>query len=306
MTKKEILHNGRISNAAQVLGIKRYTLNGGAENGLRVIECTNGALRFLINESKALDIMQIFYKGENISFVSKNGFTQRETPFLNRFEGGALYTCGLDAVGDVEGKEPHGGFHNIPANVLRAECGDKGITVEAETRYSEIGGQNLVMRRTIFSAYNSGTIEITDVLTNEGTKAEDYCLLYHSNIGYPLLVEGGKVIADTETVIPRDDAAKKKISVWDTMEAPKDNEIETCYYLQPADRTVYYFNPKSGRKFTLKYGENLDKFLLWKSNASGDYAMGLEPCTTELDGGFKYSKITAGESKTFNLSYTIE
>ena len=98
MRKNEILKNGRINNAAQVFGVRRYTVNGGAENGLRVIECVNGNLRFLLNESKALDIMQIFYKGQNVSFISKNGFSARETEFLNRFEGGALYTCGLDAV----------------------------------------------------------------------------------------------------------------------------------------------------------------------------------------------------------------
>lgn len=306
MDRKNILNNGRINNAMQVFGIKRYTLNGGAENGLRVIDCTNGTLRFLLNESKALDIMQIFYKGENISFVSKNGFTNREIPFLNRFEGGALYTCGLDSVGGVEGKEIHGSLHNIPANVLRAECGDKGITVEAETRFSALFGQNLLLRRKIFSAYDSGTVELTDVLINEGTKTEDYCLLYHSNLGYPLLAEGGKIIADTESVVPRDDVAKKKLAIWDTVETPKDNEQEACYYLEPVDRTVYYFNPKSGRKFTLKYGENLDKFILWKSNASGDYALGLEPSTTELDGGFQYKQLAAGESKTFSISYTIE
>lgn len=306
MNKNDILKNKRINNAVQVFGIKRYTLSGGAEDGLRVIECTNGALRFLLNESKALDIMQIFYKGENISFVSKNGFTKREIPFLNRFEGGALYTCGLDAVGGVEGKEIHGSLHNIPANVLRAECGDKGITVEAEMRFSALFNQNLVLRRKIFSAYDSGKIELTDVLTNEGTKTEEYCLLYHSNLGFPLLVEGGKIIAETETVTPRDDVAKSKLAAWDTVEAPKDNEPESCYYLSPADRTVYYFNPKSGRKFTLKYGENLDKFILWKSNASGDYALGLEPSTTELDQNFTYKKIAAGESKTFCVSYAIE
>lgn len=306
MNKTDIMKNGRINNAAQVFGIKRYTLNGGAEDGLRVIECTNGALRFLLNESKALDIMQIFYKGENISFVSKNGFTKRELPFLNRFEGGALYTCGLDAVGGVEGKEIHGSLHNIPANVLRAECGDKGITVEAEMRHSALFNQNLVLRRKIFSAYEGGTIELTDVLTNEGTKAEEYCLLYHSNLGYPLLVEGGKIIAETASVTPRDDVAKKKLVAWDTVEAPKANEPEACYYLSPADRTVYYFNPKSGRKFTLKYGESLDKFILWKSNASGDYALGLEPSTTELDQNFAYKKIATGESKTFCVSYAIE
>lgn len=307
MIKSEILKNGMINNAAQVIGVKRYVLMGGTENGLRVIECTNGKLRFLLNESKALDIMQLFYDGQNMSFVSKNGFTARETDFLNRFEGGALYTCGLEAIGDVYGKPMHGSFHNIPATVVRAECAEEGIIVEAEIRYSALFGQNLVMRRKIFSAYDSGKIEIHDVLTNYGTKAEDYCILYHVNLGYPLLTEGGKVFTETEKVVPRTEYAEKKLNVWNTMERPVDNEEETCYYLRPSCNTVYYSNPYSGRKFTLHYyGKELDKFIVWKSMASGDYALGLEPSTTELDENFAYKKIDAGESKSFDLTFTIE
>lgn len=306
MKKSDILKNGRINNSLQVFGIRRYTIEGGAENGLRVIECTNGKLRFLLNASKALDIMQICYEGKNMSFISKNGYTAREIPFLNRFEGGALYTCGLDVCGRKEGMDLHGSFHNIPANVLRAECAEDGIVVEAEMRYSALFGQNLVMRRKIFSPYDSGKIELTDTLINEGTKAQDYCLLYHTNLGYPLLNEGGKVIVDTESITPVGDYAKSKISIWDTIEPPENNVDETCYYLKPVDRTAVYFNPRSGRKFTMKYGEELNEFVLWKSNASGDYALGLEPATTRLGDELSFKSIGAGESKIFVLSLTIE
>ena len=306
MNKKDILENGKINNALQTFGIRRYTLNGGAEDGLRVIDCTNGKLRFLLNESKALDIMQIYYAGENVSFLSKNGFTRRETPFLNRFEGGALYTCGLDVVGGVDGKDMHGSLHNIPATVVRAECGENGITVEGEIRDSALFGQNLVLRRSIFSAYGETAVKITDVLTNEGTKGEDYCLLYHSNLGYPMLTEGGKIQADTESVIPRDENAKKKLAIWDTVEPPVDNEPETCYYLKIKGGAISYINAAAGRKFTVSFSENLDTFILWKSNASGDYALGLEPSTTKLDGDFAYRKLAAGASETFRVSYTID
>lgn len=306
MTKTEILKNGRINEASQVFGVKRYTLQGGAENGLRVIECTNGKLRFLLNESKALDIMQIFYEGQNVSFISKNGFTARETPFGNRFEGGALYTCGLDAVGQVEGKEIHGTLHNIPANVVKCECEEEGICVEAEIRYSALFGQNLVLRRKVFTPYDSGRIEVSDALKNVGRKEEDFCILYHVNLGYPFLTEGGKIFAETKKVMPRTEYAQKKIGVWDTVETPLDNDEETCYYLAPSDNAAYYFNPRTGRKFTLKYCGELDKFILWKSRASGDYALGLEPTTTELDENFRYKKIGVGEVRNFSVAITIE
>ena len=100
------MKENKISNPLQTGYIRRYTLCDGRENGLRVTELDNGTLRVLLNESKGLDIMQVWHKGVNMSFVSKNGFTAGEWPFLNRFEGGMLYTCGLDSIGDREGFEP--------------------------------------------------------------------------------------------------------------------------------------------------------------------------------------------------------
>ena len=93
----------RISNLAQVSSLRRYELTEGKERGLRVIDCDNGRIRFLLNESKALDMMQLFDRGVNVSFISKNGFTARETDFPKRFEGGMLYTVGLDSAGAREG-----------------------------------------------------------------------------------------------------------------------------------------------------------------------------------------------------------
>ena len=134
--------DGRISNFAQIASIRRYEMTEGAERGLRVLDCDNGRLRFLLNESKALDVMQLCHMGQNVSFLSKNAFTAREVPFSGRFEGGMLYTCGLDSVGAREGFELHGSHHNTPARVTRAEVNEKGILIEAEVRETALFGKN--------------------------------------------------------------------------------------------------------------------------------------------------------------------
>ena len=76
--------DGRISNFMQIASLRRYTLTEGRAAGIDVIDCDNGKMRFLINVSKACDIMQLYHEGQNMSFVSKNGFTKREIPFLRR------------------------------------------------------------------------------------------------------------------------------------------------------------------------------------------------------------------------------
>ena len=297
----------RISNFAQVASLRRYTLADGREKGLDVIDCDNGKIRFLINVSKACDLMQLYYKGQNMTFISKNGFTQRELPFAKRFEGGMLYTCGLDSVGEREGFDEHGSIHNTPAEILRAECNEQGIVVEAVIRDTEICGKNLVLRRKITTGIGSNTVAVRDTLTNEAYRDEQYCLLYHVNIGYPMLDEGAKIVADTDTCQPRTEWAAKNIDTAYQMTAPTPNREETCYYLTPRASEVSLVNERIGRTFTVSYsGDTLPHFLAWKSMASGDYAVGLEPCTTKLDGLFEYSTIKAGEIVRFSLDLTID
>ena len=172
--------DGRISNLQQVASLRRYTLTDGVGKGLDVLDCDNGKIRFLLNVSKACDVMQLYHEGQNTSFISKNGFTLREPPFGNRFEGGMLYTCGLDNVGGMrDGNPVHGSLHNIPAEIVRAECNSEGIVVEAIIRDTALFGKNLVLRRRIYSAIGSESLRLEDTLVNEGYRTENYCVLYH-------------------------------------------------------------------------------------------------------------------------------
>lgn len=298
--------DGRISNFAQVASIRRYEMTEGAERGLRVLDCDNGRLRFLLNESKALDVMQLYHMGQNVSFLSKNAFTAREVPFSGRFEGGMLYTCGLDSVGAREGFELHGSHHNTPARVTRAEVNEKGILIEAEVRETALFGKNLLFRRRVFSAVGSETLEITDTLENCGTRAEDYCLLYHVNVGYPMLDEGAELLDDAEEVIPRTPWAAKHLAERRQIGEPVDNEEEMCYFLRLKTPRVTLKNAALGKRFTLEWsGDTLPHFVEWKSMASGDYALGLEPCTTELDERFSYSSIAPGQQVCMRMCLRV-
>ena len=298
--------NGKISNQMQIASLRRYTYTDGRERGISVIDCDNGKIRFLLNVTKALDVMQLFHKGQNVSFLSKNAFTAREVGFLDRFEGGMLYTCGLDSVGGREGYEIHGSLHNTPAEVVLAECDEDGIAVEAIMRSTSLFGQNLVLRRRVTSAIGSDTVTIEDTLTNQGFKTEDYCLLYHVNVGYPMLDEGAEVVADIKSSVPRTEWSANTAADMLTISDSVAGQEESCYFLTLGSPSASLQNKKLGKKFTVSYsGDTLPHFLEWRSMASGDYALGLEPCTTELDGHFKASKIDASESVRFTLSLSV-
>lgn len=298
--------DGRITNLEQIASVRRYTITDGKGAGLRVIDCDNGTIRFLLNESKALDMMQLYYKGQNVSFVSKNAFTAREVDFLSRFEGGMIYTCGLDSVGGREGHELHGNLHNTPAEVFCAECSEKGIVIEARVRVSQLFGENLVLCRKVSAAVGADTVTVEDTLTNEGHKDASYALLYHINVGYPMLDEGAVLRGDIQNAEARNDWAQKNIATYREMSLPTPDGEETCYYLTLGTPSVTLENPKLGRSFTVAYsGDALTHFLEWKSMVSGDYALGLEPTTTRLDDGFATKTLGAGESTSFCVSLSV-
>ncbi len=296
--------NGKISNQKQVSSLMRYTVSDGKEKGLDVIDCTNGKIRVLLNVSKALDIMQLYYEGQNVSFVSKNAYTPENGNFSGRFEGGMLYTCGLDCLGVIEGYEVHGTFHTHRADVYRTECTEDKIIVEGEIANTALFGKNLVMKRKI--TIEDSSVTVSDILENRGFRKEDFCLLYHVNIGYPMLDEGGRIIADVSESIPRTAYATEKRDEQFVITEPLPCQEETCYYLKLNEKKVEYLNERIGKKLTLEFnGEELNNCILWKSMASGDYALGIEPSTSELDERFRYSVIGPGESKNYNIRITL-
>ena len=66
-------------------------------------------------------------------------------------------------------------------------------------------------------------------------------------------------------------------------------------------------SPKCGKAFTLTYsGDTFPHFIEWKSMRCGDYALGLEPCTSLLDDKFAYSRIGRGERKFFRIRMTVD
>lgn len=297
----------KINHFNQVASAVRYQITSGESEGLNVIDCNNGKIRFLLNESKGLDIMQLYHQGVNVSFISKNGFTSREINFDNRFEGGMLYTCGFDSVGGREGYETHGSYHLTKANVTKIECLDSGITIEAELRNSALFGKNLLIKRKVYTEINGDSVTVSDTLINEAYRPENYSVLYHVNFGYPMLDEGAYITADIEKTTPRTDWAKQNLTTFNVIEAPTPLKEETCYYHNLKTPKISLTNEKLGKKCTLTYSnDTLDKFIEWKSMASGDYALGLEPTTTLLDENFKYKVIPAKSSVEFFVKITVE
>lgn len=299
--------NGKISNFEQVASVRRYKFFEGKEEGIEVVECNNGKISFLLNVSKALDIMQLYHEGMNVSFISKNGFTKREIPFSKRFEGGMLYTCGLDSLANREGFELHGTFHNIPSKIVRCDCNEDGIFIEALIKDTALFGKNLTMKRYVYCSIGSNELNIVDTLINNGYKQEDYCLLYHFNIGYPMLDENSKIVADVASCESRTEWSEKFKDDYKRITFDVPNQEEMCYFLTLNYPKISLINNRINKRFTLEFtNDTLPCLLEWKSMASGDYALGFEPSTSFLDEKFEFKQINPNESIHFSFKIIID
>ena len=221
-------------------------------------------------------------------------------------DGGLLYTCGLDVTGRVEGHDLHGTLHNTPAEIVFAGIVGDELVVEANVRVTTLFGQNLVFNRKVVSKIGEDDLTLNDTLINEGYANAEYCILYHINVGYPMLDEGAKIKLDYSKIYPCNDWANKNVETAGLITDCVPSQDEMCYYYDLVKPEVSLVNEKLNKTLTVKYSQDtLPCFLQWKSMASGDYALGIEPCSSKVGSNLKRKTIKAQEKVEFTVNIKI-
>lgn len=289
-----------ISHLHQVMLLREARL----KNGIDIMEISNGILHVTLNVSHALDIYQILYRGENISFLSKNGLNAKEGRFVERFEGGMLYTCGLDAIGDRSGHMQHGMFHLQRAEILHAEATKEEIIVEAKIEQTSLFQEHFIMRRKIRLAKDASSLEIFDTLYNASYQETNYALLYHFNFGYPFLDESTKIQIDSKTQTGVTPFAQEHVKEYTKFGMPNQKEEQVIYHEEVSNSPVIC---GSFANVTIEYDHVSFPYLIeWKSMMDGDYALGIEPSTSKFNEQFAYSSLKPKEEKHFHFVLRIE
>ena len=285
----------KVGNKSQILFAKDICIDN-----KRCILVQNGELEVLFNKDNALDIVWVKYKGVNVSFLSKNGLNDGTRDFVGNFEGGFLYTCGMDNVSAcVDGKPVHGSLHYKKCDFAYAYEQDGVIYVCGEVKETALFGKNLVMKRCF--AVSENAILINDTLENQGYSKADYVLLYHVNYGYPFLDECLEMEIPVITSDPLTEVAATNKADMFRITAPIDGGEEHVYYHTLSEGKVRLVNPERQMAIEMLYNVQDFPFTLeWKSMISGDYALGIEPSRTRFD-KFQMTTLQSSESKTYQI-----
>jgi hypothetical protein len=255
-------------------------------------------LRFQVNADRALDITRCDYKGMPLAWRSPAGdvhpanYESAGSGWLRSFSGGLLTTCGLDQFG-LPAKDSgaefglHGRISNTPAAQLNFRTywdqDDYKLEITAEVRQAALFGENLALKRCITAALGSNSIHIADTITNYGFEPAAHMLLYHFNLGFPLVSEAAQLLFQVDNTQPRDEAARSDLDVWNQCQPPTPGYQEQVFIHRPKPdedglANVELSNPQIGLGVRWRYTmANLPYLMQWKMMGQGAYVVGVEP-----------------------------
>lgn len=290
----------KIGRPEQLFGVTKFTYAEGKAGGTDAVEVRTGAgLRYIVLPDRGMDIGLAEYRGLPFVHISPVGvvnpqyYEPQGDEWLRSFTAGLLTTCGLDQVGDpCEAGGLHGRIANIPAEQVCAACEqtDAGMTmtVSGIVRQAKEAVQNLTLRRKVVSKAFENTIEICDVITNEGYVPSPFMLLYHINFGFPFLDEGFSLEIPHSAMSSMYEGRDHEFANALYAEAPQAGYSENVFYLE-------VLPDAQGRGTILAHGRDYDiritfpaeilpRAAVWKQMGCQDYVMAVEPCNNWVRG----------------------
>lgn len=328
--------------SAHEWSVQSYTLRGGLQEGVQVVEINNGKLHFAVLPTRGMGI----WKGQcgDVTLGWDSPVKDPVNPaFINLEERGGLgwlkgfnewfVRCGINSMGapgidtvtDYSGNAYdvpltlHGKIANTPARAVSIEITDSAIILRGEVDETMMFGPALRLNTEIRTELGSGAMTITDTVTNLGQNPQEHEMLYHINYGGSLLENGSKLIAPFKQVAPRDPRSAEGIDQFPEYGPPQAGFVEQAYLYElvgkrgTRETTVLLRNADGSQASVLTFSlKDFPCFTQWKNTAAraDGYVTGLEPATNypnprrfEREQG-RVITLKGGESRTTEL--TIE
>jgi hypothetical protein len=333
--KAELLQ--RVGRIDQIAGIRPVELLDAKGRGSRVFDVWTGSgLRFQVNAERSLDISACETKGTPLSWRSPAGdvhpayYEPSGIGWLRSFAGGLFVTCGLNQYGSpcqVSGEELglHGRISNSPAENICARTSwlndEYILEISGKVKQALLFGENLTLERIISTKMGSNEIKIEDKVTNEGFEPTPHMILYHFNLGFPLVSKKTKLIVNSSEILPRDDNARQGLSHWSDFQLPTKGYQEQVFIHSPVpdengNSKIELIEPEIGLGVRWLFSsKELPYFMEWKMMGQGSYVIGIEPSNCKGLAGQKLSGdmnllpiLSPGESRHYQIifdTYTL-
>lgn len=328
----------RMGDVSQLAGAKRYELADGKAKGVEAVDLWTGSgFAFTVLPGRGMDIAWASYKGVPIGYMSKTGiagpayYESEGFRWLRNFFAGLLTTCGLSNAGSpCTDKDPllgaeehglHGRISNMGAdNVCVREEWQGGrfvMTVSGRLRESRLFGENLTLTREISTGMGESALRIRDVVENEGFRPQPLMILYHVNLGYPLLDDGSRLVCRSRRITANTAIAEAELDQYHRIGPPVEGALERLYFHDSeadaqGNAAAALVNDNLELGAYVRFNRNqLPNLIQWKQLAAAEYVLGVEPANCLPVGRVQQRErggietLDPGQKKTIELEIGI-
>ena len=307
LTRRELLQH--VGDISQIADIRLFEFTNGNERGVRAAEFYTGSgLEFTVVLDRGMDIDDAKFKGVPVSWQTQTGPVSpafhdwRGVGLLHQFAGSLLMGCGPANIGlpcEDEGEELglHGRLSNIPAKdvcVKKEWVGnDYVMSVEGSMFQGGIFIDSLRVSRRIEARMGESRLNLRDVVENVGVKTSPFCMLYHCQIGWPILSPDSRLYVKHSKREPWP-LGEVDFDQWDTFQEPTPGYAEQVIYItaEPdqegmANAAVINPNFNDGRGYGVYCRwsqETMPYLVLWKMLGEKAYVVGLEIANATPEG----------------------
>jgi hypothetical protein len=288
-----------VGGVSQVAGIRLVDLADGRVRGMRAADVYTGSgFRFQVLVDRGLDVGAAEHAGRPLAFLHPSLATPslQERPglgWLRTFGGGLVTTCGLDHFGppdpEGEGYGLHGRASHLPGESVCVRQEWRGedyvLEIEGETRQARLFGENLRLERRISTRLGATSLVLDDRVTNEGFRPAPLAVLYHCNLGFPVVSPDSELLVRDRSVRPRDDAARAGLADHLRFGPPQPGFAEQVFFHDPVPDPqgragAAVVNRALGFGAFVRWrAAELPVLAHWKMTGEGEYVCGLEPST---------------------------
>jgi hypothetical protein len=316
----------------QVAGVRLAERSDGRARGMRVAEIRTGSgLEAEVLLDRALDLGAVAFAGRPLAWLNPalggpELYEPQGAGWVRTFGGGLMTTCGLTHFGQPEqdGAEAlglHGRISHTRADhvaVVEAWRGDDYVLqISGQARQATLFGENLLLTRTITTHLGSSTLTVDDTVRNDGWRETPHMILYHCNLGFPVVSPDSELLVHDELVKPRDAAAAAGLVTHTRFDPPAAEYPEQVFFHQPrvgADgfvQAAIVNRPLAFGAYVRYRAAELPFLAQWKMMGRGDYVCALEPANqwetprAQLRREGRLKMLTPGEEVHYHLEFGV-
>lgn len=282
----DLLDDGRVALPEALAAVDEVTRTDGRRT---IAVRLAGGLAFDVLPDRGLDLGPAWWGSTPLAWRSMHPVDPGPGHgWESRFLGGLLATCGPDNIGPPRGASgQHGSHHLTPATDVhwsrRVVAGGVEVRVTGTVAHTTFDGPRVVVEREVVASTGTAAVEVRDVVRNVGDHAVGVPLLYHVNLGAPLVRPGARLEVDADDAVVRDPLPPGRDPLVTPAPAAGLAPVVAEHRVRAARATLIGDADHPDVVVTWT-GETLPRLCTWSWPARGAYVLGVEPCNAPLFG----------------------